>query len=122
MSTTRLRWVLEKLKLAKPVTRAPQLLQLSGVVAGVSFGGPLKLEVRFASYGGQLLTLPATVEQVEQAVALRGQPAKVMALLGDKPRMLWIRHDEEPVPRLTSKQREEHIFRKWEGLLRRLAP
>lgn len=112
---------LGEIKLAEPVTRAPQLLQLSGVVAGVSFGEPLKSEVRFAPYEGQILTLPATAEQVEQAVALRGQPVKVMALLGDKPRLLWIRHDEVPVPRLTAEQREEHIFRKWEELLRRLA-
>ncbi|MCY1075184.1 hypothetical protein [Archangium lansingense] len=111
----------QKMTLAEPVIDMPQLLKVMGLVVGVTFGEPLRYEVRFAPYEGQILSLAATAELVEQAVSLRNQAAEAMTLTGDNPRLLWIRSADVPSPMMTAEEREDHIFRKWEELLRRLS-
>jgi hypothetical protein len=101
----------------------PYLRRMVGHVVGVNFE-PLH-EIRIAPESGQPeLAIPATKEQVAQAVdlSLRRSAVQVMIAADDKQtRLLWIREAQAPVHRLTEEEREEHIFRKWEELLRRLS-
>jgi hypothetical protein len=106
----------------KEPPRLAHLVRVHGMVAGVTFGDPLAPSVRIAPFEGRTLyNLPATPEQVEQAVRLRGKPIQAMAMVGHKARLLWIREETAPVGRLSPEQRDAHYFSQWVELLERLA-
>lgn len=108
-------------KLPELPVEPPFLRELHGTIAGVSFE-PTKPEIRFATPEGKF-NVPATLSQVERALALRKGP--VHALMIDGPgvlsRLLWLREESAPGPLDDPRARTEAIFGRWGRLLERLA-
>ncbi|HYO69951.1 MAG TPA: hypothetical protein VEU33_28135 [Archangium sp.] len=102
------------------VQAAPGLLLLHGRVEGVSFGARGEHQLRFTPFQGTPVEASATQEQVLQAIAVQAY-AQALFLMGTRPRLLWIKPHDAPLPALTAEQREEHIFTQWAELLERLA-
>lgn len=107
------------LELPEPPTA---MVRVEGMVDGVSFGEKTEPSVRFAPWVGKLLTLSATKDQVEEAVRLRGEKVQILVLqVADRPRLLWIRHANEVMPRLSADDRKEHFLTRWDSVLQELA-
>jgi hypothetical protein len=111
---------LTEIQLLEPVEAYPGIVLLRGQVEGVTFGERGEPQVRFAPWQGRLVTASATKEQVKQAVQFQ-EKAQALFLMGDRPRLLWIRSDVEQLSLLDAQQREDHIFSTWSELLGRLA-
>ncbi len=96
----------------------PFLVRLQGYVAGVGFE-PGKFEVQFKTDQGRY-RLPATENQVELALSLRGELCHALALDGPRRRLLTISREEPmgaPSPEMVSR----YVFDRWRGLHERLA-
>ena len=85
---------------------------------GVGFE-PGKNEVRIKSDDGHHLTLTATALHVENALELRSAPIRAIAVMQESgPRLLRL---QEAGTGWSVPSRDEAIFKRWDGLLRRLA-
>jgi len=96
----------------------PYVAEVWGRIVGVGFE-PGKNEVRIKSDDGRQVTLSASALHVDNALELRSSPVKALAVMQEGgSRLLRLRGADIPwsVP-----TREEAIFGKWDGLLRRLA-
>jgi hypothetical protein len=95
----------------------PYLSEIIGRVIGVGFE-PGKSEVVFKSKDKQV-TIPATAQQVESALKYRATEVRALILRhGDQSRLL--RLEDAALPRYRADP-ETYVFKKWDGLLRRLA-
>jgi hypothetical protein len=96
----------------------PYLAEVHGRIVGVGFD-PGKNEVRIKSDEGNHLTLMATPMHVENALDLRSSPVKALAVIQESgSRLLRL---QEAGRGWSVPSREDAIFKRWEGLLRRLA-
>jgi hypothetical protein len=105
------------LRLVKPLLELPHLEEIIGNVVGVGFE-PGRSEVRL-KHGDRPITLSATPSQVETALGLRGAEVKALALVAETHcKLLRIQGIGLPWP---IPSRDDAIFKRWDGLLRRLA-
>jgi hypothetical protein len=95
----------------------PHLLEISGEIVGVGFE-PGKLEVRMKGVSGDHLTLSASAEQVEEALALRGNQVVALAVT-ESTRTRLLRFNAAPP--LPSAERIQFIFSHWRETMHRLA-
>jgi hypothetical protein len=104
-----------------PETKAlPYLLEVEGQVVGVGFE-PGEPSVRLLS-GRQRFSGHAEPRHIDEAIALRGVPVHSLLVHdGLERRFLHIRPATASAEPMSAKARTEQLFRKWEGLLRRLA-
>lgn len=109
-----------ELVVAADVEEYPAMVKLRGKVEAVQFGERGEPRVSFAPWEGRMVTASATKEQVRQAIELQGK-AQALFLLGDRPRLLWIRADDAPVSPLAEEEREEYLFKRWGGVLEGLS-
>ena len=110
--------VIDAMHLPEALPELPFLCEVIGSVIGVGFE-PGRPEVKFKSEDGALVTIVASANQVEKALELRS--ARVRALIlrhGLKSRLMSMEDTSTPPFRANP---EIHLFRKWDGLLRRLA-
>jgi hypothetical protein len=112
------RVVLEGVNLMETPAELPHLTEIHGNVTGVGFE-PGRSEVRVKTEEGFQLTMGATALQVERALELRTTKVKVLALV-DETHSRLLRLESASMPWRTS-SREEAVFKRWDGLLRRLA-
>lgn len=108
------------MNLVEPDEDYPSVVRLRGQVDGVTFGERGPPTVRFLPWTGKPVTVTATKDQVSQALDVRGK-AQALFLMGDHPRLLWIRADDTRTPLLSEKEREDHIFERWGDALGRLS-
>lgn len=106
--------------LARMPDQLPYLEKIEGDVIGVGFS-PGPIEVRIKQKGDSLITLVATEKQVTDALTLRRAPVKVLAVIGEIKRLLWIRPIDEPEIRPTYEETVQYIDGRWGRLLQRLA-
>lgn len=96
----------------------PYLAEVHGRIVGVGFE-PGKNEVRIKSDDGHQLTLAATALHVDNALELRSAPIRAIAVMQESgSRLLRLQAASLgwSVP-----GRDEAVFARWDGLLRRLA-
>lgn len=106
-----------KVHLAECPPTIPFVVEMQGRVIGVGFD-PGKPEVRLKGQDAPL-TVSATEEQVDKALALRRVDVRAIVLRhGTMARLLRIEKSSIP---MDLGDREEIVYRKWDGLLRRLA-
>lgn len=87
-----------------------------GELVGVSFA-PAEPEIRL-KVGDETLTLAATPEQVEDALAFRNQIVKVTEDVSSvQHRALSIVPSDEP----SDEDIDKYLFKRWDNVLRRLA-
>jgi hypothetical protein len=106
-------------ELAPPPSFVPYIQEIFGVVIGLGFD-PGKTEVRLKSDAGTLLC-SASPEQVEEAVNYRGAGVRALVVRGGKNRLLGIWPPDVAIPVPGREMAEEYLFKKWDGLLQRLA-
>lgn len=95
----------------------PSIAQYLGSIVGVGFE-PGRPEVRIKTEAGSA-TLAATAEQVEAALGLRDVRVKAVAVVqGSEQRLLVLQRSGLPLVRAS---RQEAIYDRWQGVLRRLA-
>ncbi len=89
-------------------------------LVGVGFE-PGRSEVRIRLNGAPM-AFPATDEQVERAIALRGGQVRVVGIRGaGRNRLLGLFGASEETVVLRGKAAEDLVFERWNGLLRMLA-
>jgi hypothetical protein len=98
----------------------PHLKEFTGNVTGVGFQ-PGKLEVRLKSDGDPEVSLTATAEQVETALALRHSLVRALAVVGKQSRLVGLQPADAPAINVTPEYLDRHIFKRWDTLLRKLA-
>lgn len=108
-----------ELMLLDPVGDYPRVVMLRGKVDAVNFGEWSAPRVKFIPMKGRPFSASATEEQVQQAIRVR-ENAKALFVMGEAPRVLWIRADDERVPSMSPEQRIEHIEERWGTVLERL--
>lgn len=97
----------------------PVLHQFEGDIVGVGFE-PGRTEVKIKTTTTTAIT--ATTEEVEKALAYRGEKVRTIAVrTGSRTRMISIKRAVDPKFQFDDTAVEEHIFKRWDGLLRRLA-
>ena len=96
----------------------PYLMEISGRIVGVGFE-PGKNEVRIKSDDGRQLTLSATALHVDNALNLRNATIRALAVIEETGSRLLRLQDQ--ATGWTVPSREEAVFARWDGLLRRLA-
>lgn len=100
----------------------PYLRRVSGELIGVGFETGSS-EIRLKTVD-ERLTLDATLEQVESALELRGEPVAAFYVKQPRPiksRLLSISSSTDPMATLTSQEAEDDVFERWKDLLKRLA-
>ncbi|MEP6539599.1 MAG: hypothetical protein ABJF23_29960 [Bryobacteraceae bacterium] len=103
------------------VPKLPALREITGLIVGVGFG-PGKSEIRVRQPEGKSqLTLPATEEQVNTAIALRGGAVRVLVVIADRPRVLRIESAASDRYKPSAEDRERLIFERWHNVLEELA-
>ena len=96
----------------------PYLVELSGKIVGVGFE-PGTNTVKIKSDDGRHFTFLASPLHINNALDLRSLPIKVLAVMQENGcRLLRLQEAGMPWP---IPSREDSIFNKWDGLLRRLA-
>lgn len=109
------------MKIAEIIGDLPLLEKFEGNVIGVGFD-PGRNEVRIRTENIASTSLATTPEAVETALRLRHDTVRVLGVRqGTRARLLNIQRASEPPFRLTEDGVEEHIFKRWGGLLERLA-
>ena len=92
-------------------TASPRLLTVVGSVAGVRFGeGRWAVTIRGE---GRVVTFPATAALVEAAVALRGAPVRVVAVVGASSRLVSLRAADAPAALGDPEVRAKHFVGAW---------
>jgi hypothetical protein len=112
------RVVISSMELPDPLYDLPYIVEYTGSVIGVGFD-PGKAEVRIRTEDDHQRTLLATPVQVERALELRGSTVRILAV-GQEAHFRLLRLQEAGLP-WSRPTREEAIFERWDGLLRRLA-
>lgn len=109
---------LGSMAISEVLSDLPYLAEVHGRIVGVGFE-PGKNEVRIKSDEGTHLTLMASSLHVDNALVLRNSHIKALAVIQESgSRLLRLQEADKgwSVP-----SREDAIFKRWEGLLRRLA-
>lgn len=113
--------VIEQVNLAEAVlVDLPHIVEFVGSVIGVGFEPGIS-EVRVKTEDNETLRLLASREQVERALVLRGGAIKGVAVKGKDARLLRLHAADRAAFVLTDQFIEQHIFQRWDVLLRRLA-
>ncbi|MEK6322501.1 MAG: hypothetical protein AABN33_12550 [Acidobacteriota bacterium] len=111
--------VIEDMMLQDLPDDLPYLKELTGNIIGVGFE-PGRTEVRIKSEAEQI-SLAATAGQVENALDLRHSEVQALAVIGRQPRLLRLQPPNSLAINVTPEYIEQHIFKRWDALLRRLA-
>jgi hypothetical protein len=99
----------------------PLLVEIEGDVVGVGFD-PGKNEVRLKPQSGSVSSFSSTGDEVETALSFRHDKVRTLALKEEtRARLLRIRRASDPRFKRDSASVDEYIFKKWNGLLRRLS-
>jgi hypothetical protein len=97
----------------------PTLQQFEGDVIGVGFE-PGRSEVRIKAEASTAIS--ANPQEVDAALHLRGEKVRALAVrVGNRSRLINIKRASDPKFTFTNEAVEEHVFRRWDNLLRRLA-
>jgi len=96
----------------------PYVVEIIGRVIGVGFD-PGRSEVRFKAKEEQV-TVPATPVQVQKALDYRSAEVRALILRHGPFKSRLLKLEDATLPR-TRGDRETYIFKKWDGLLQRLA-
>jgi hypothetical protein len=111
--------VIEHLKLATSGSPLPYLMEFEGHIVGVGFE-PGANEVRVKT-NEETIRMAASAELVEKALGLRDEPIKGMAVKRKEWRLLRIDEIDADPFIFSDDLREEHLFKRWDALLRKLA-
>lgn len=98
----------------------PVLKELEGYIVGVGFE-PGKPEVRIKS---ETMTTSLSTNElvVDQALKLRHDRVRSLSVhIANRARLIRLSHTSEERPAFTPEAVEEYIFKRWDGLLERLA-
>ena len=97
----------------------PYLERITGTIVGVGFEpGPSEVRIRD---GVSTTVLSATPAQVEASLSLRGEPIIAMVVRrGGTARLIWIRHQNNPIPSLSHDDTIKYVSERWDGVLKRL--
>jgi hypothetical protein len=107
-----------KTLLADAPIELPYLAEYYGNTIGVGFE-PGRLEVRIKSEDSGLVTFTATSEQVESALNLRDKRVRAVAVVvANSYRLIILQEADRPLNQST---REEAVYQRWRGALKRLA-
>jgi hypothetical protein len=112
------RVVLGSMTISDLLSDLPYLSEIHGRVVGVGFE-PGKNEVRIKCDDGHQVTLAASALHVDNALKFRSSPVKALAIIQESASRL-LRLQEETIG-WSIPSREEAVFQKWDGLLRRLS-
>lgn len=98
----------------------PYLERIVGTVVGVGFEpGPIEVRIRD---GATIALMSATSPQVEASLKLRGAPVIAMIVRkGNTARLLWIRHQNDPIPSFSHIDTTKFVSERWDEVLKRLA-
>lgn len=107
-------------QLAEAPNLLPCLTKYSGHVIALGFE-PGKSEIRLKKADGGTVNLSATKEQVLAAWNLREARVRVLAVQTSERKLLTIQKDDAPEIEVTDELVQEHIFQRWDEVLRRLA-
>jgi hypothetical protein len=98
----------------------PNFVELEGSIVGVGFE-PGRSEVRIKSEAATP-SLDATDQQVEMALQMRRTKIRALGVHdGKRSRLLRIGRARDPRYKVTPEAIEEHIFKKWAGVLEKLS-
>jgi len=103
--------------LVEPALELPHLCEVVGNIVGVGFD-PGRNEVRL-KYADRQLTLSATASQVDRALLLRHAEVRILAMISEPHSRLLRIQDAET--EWSIPPREDAVFKRWDGLLGRLA-
>jgi hypothetical protein len=106
--------------LAETPAMLPCLVRFSGQVIALGVE-PGKSEIRLRKADGHTVSLSATNDQVLAAWNLRETRVRVLAVLTAERKLLTIEQDDAPEFVVTDGLVQEHVFQKWDEVLRRLA-
>jgi hypothetical protein len=95
----------------------PFIMQHSGSIIGVGFE-PGRPEVRMKTESGSVI-LVANSDQVDKALRLRSSEVKATAVVHNNMQRLLILTDAKEA--LEPRSREDSIYQRWQGVLKRLA-
>lgn len=99
----------------------PMLVEIQGDVVGVGFD-PGRNEVRVKPESGSVSSFSSTAEDVDTALRLRHEKIRTLAIREEtRAKLLSLRRASEPRFQRDVASVDEHIFKKWNGLLRRLS-
>ncbi len=109
------------LKFVELLADLPILEGMEGNIIGVGFD-PGKNEIRIRTETIIGVSLSADPDTVDKALALRHEKVRTLAVRqGSRIRALSLKKASEPRFKLTDEAIEEHIFKRWQVLLARLA-
>ena len=98
----------------------PVLKELEGYIVGVGFE-PGRPEVRIKSETATT-SLTATERTVDQALRMRHDRVRSLSVhVASRSRLIRLNRSSDARPAFTPQAVEEHIFKRWDGLLERLA-
>ncbi len=106
------------MRLPELPTELPYVVEIIGRVIGVGFE-PGRPEVRLKSEEEQII-VPATSEQVDKALEFRSTKVRALILKHGSFRTRLLKIEDDSLPRFRG-DRETYVFKRWDGLLRRLA-
>jgi hypothetical protein len=98
----------------------PFLREVVGEIVGVGFE-PGRNEVRVKPESGATISMLATGQQVESAIAGRGYTVRALAVVDPRTRLLRLERNSEARRTVTAADVDKYVFQRWDGLLRKLA-
>lgn len=102
-----------------PAVGLPSLCHVEGDIVGVGFApGDTRVDVLV---GKKVYSCSATSAQIDLALSLRSARVHAMILDAPRPRLLWVRAQDDKVPARSDDERTALIVTNWNGALERLS-